>query len=114
MPEVTDPNEPEPLETKRDYPVEGYWRVVGDTVSDVFHGDPDGVRRARERVRKSAPGTQEKFYQTDPFGVAADIAGRTDAGTEDEWRDYLRIRRRHDFGHVEIPDDMNSPYQPKA
>src|ERR1700733_247590 len=58
MPEVTDPNEPEPLETKRDYPVEGYWRVVGDTVSDVFHGDPDGVRRARERVRKSAPGTQ--------------------------------------------------------
>jgi hypothetical protein len=95
------------------FPVDGYWKVVRDTVTDVFHGDPDRVGFVRERVQGSPEGTQEKFYQTDPFGVAADIAGRQDAGTQDEWRKYLRIRQKHRFGDVEIPDDLDSPYRPR-
>jgi hypothetical protein len=99
-PYVIDPNDPAEVQADK------YWRVVGRTVAEVFHGDAGAVEGVRSRLAAQPKGTREKFYQTEPYTVAADIAKEPGAGTPRQQLDYLRIKQIEEFGPVEIPDDL--------
>jgi hypothetical protein len=99
-----DSNDPAALHRAR------YWRVVTRTVRDVFGAGAETVAQVdevRRRLAGQPEGTQEKFYQTEPYSVAADIAGEAGAGTERQQLDYLRIRQTEDYAPVD-PDRLTA------
>jgi hypothetical protein len=106
-PPVIDHNEPASVDTDR------YWRVMHRTVVDVFHGKSQDVEQVRARLARQSNGTREKFYQTEPYSVAADIAGEPGAGTEKQQLDYLRIKEQEKFGLVERPDAARQRAEPR-
>jgi hypothetical protein len=106
-PPVIDHNEPIIVDTER------YWRVVHRTVVDVFQGTPRDVEKVRARLDAQPSGTREKFYQTEPYSVAADIAGEKGPGTENQQLDYLRIKEQEKFGPVESPDAASRRVGPR-
>ncbi len=87
---------PEQGETER------YWEVVGQSLKRVFQCDPADADPIKHRVERAGREAQEKFYQAEPYSVAADIAGETGPGTPAQQLEYLRIRR--EFGYGEAPE----------
>ena len=107
-----DRNDPGPEDKIEDFPREKYWEVVRETVRRVFNSkNLDQVGTIRSKIEGVAQPRQYRFYQTDPYSVAADIAGEAGPGTDNQWRTYLDIRKEKGFGSVEIPPDMHKPYQ---
>ena len=101
--QVDDPNDPS-------FDRDRYWRVVTRTVRDVFQADPGRVERVRTRLASQSRGTQEKFYQTEPYTVAADIAEIEGAGTQEQQHNYMWIKRTEGFGQVESPELSESRF----
>lgn len=84
-----------------------YWEVVRRSVERVFHGDADAVASRRTIVDEADPDDQEKFYQAEPYSVAADIAGETGPGAPSQQQEYLKIRREVGYGdEPEIPSHL--------
>jgi hypothetical protein len=73
---VLDLNDPADVQTER------YWHVVKRTVGEIFQGDVQVVEQVQNRLARQSKGTQEKFYKTDPYIVAADIARKLDGNAE--------------------------------
>jgi hypothetical protein len=86
---------------------ERYWEVVGRSLRQIFQRDPADADSIRGRVERASPEAQEKFYQAEPYSVAADIAGETGPGTPAQQREYLNIRRETGYGDKpEIPPQL--------
>ena len=79
-----------------------YWEVVRLSVEHVFHGDVGAVARRRSTVNEAGLRDQEKFYQAEPYSVAADIAGDAGSATPSQQLEYLKIRR--DVGYGDEPE----------
>lgn len=77
-----------------------YWQLVRRTVREVFGGrrpDLAEVDRIRIVPGEADPGTSDKFYQTDPYSVAADIMS-AGVGTPDQQQRYVDIKIALKFG----------------
>ena len=86
---------------------ERYWEVVRRSVREVFRGDESEVKRRKARVDKATRETQEKFYQGEPYSVAADIAGEIGPGTPRQQIEYLKIKRELGYGEEpEVPPHL--------
>src|SRR4051794_728539 len=53
-----------------------YWRIVRESLQEIYQKDPNLADRQVEIIRESSPGTQQKIYQTEPFTIATDLAGQ--------------------------------------
>jgi len=68
-----------------------YWGLVEGALEKVFGEDAFHAEQFRQEIDQTPPDTQTAFYHTDPFWVAADLAGRPqDSITVDEKRRYVR------------------------
>jgi len=117
-----DPNDPdfEELGIPEGYPEDEYWDIVKKTIKRVFKkegldGEVDTLSKDVRKVGKNKSADEKyRFYQTEPYNVAADIAQKSGAGTEEQWREYLRIKKESGFGvssNDDIPGDLLSPFR---
>lgn len=84
-----------------------YLEVVRRSVERVFRGDAGAVARRRSAVNDADPRDQEKFYQAEPYSVAADIVGEAGSGTPSQQLEYLKIRRDVGYGgELEVPPHL--------
>lgn len=74
-----------------------YWKLVSDTLAQVFHAAPEieSAERYRTQIEEeSPPGERLALYHASPLQVAADLAGVVDrAITDEEVRRYLELER---------------------
>ena len=97
----SDPIVPRPDQRDR------YLEVVRRSVERVFRSDAGAVAKRRSAVNEADPKDQEKFYQAEPYSVAADIAGEAGHGTPSQQLEYLKIRRDVGYGDkLEVPPHL--------
>jgi hypothetical protein len=117
MDPVPDPNDPDLQNLPELPPTAIYWDVVKETVRNVFGRDDldsqvDEVRANVETAAEHKPSEERyRFYQTEPYNVAADITGSLDAGTEEQWRKYLDIKAGRGFGDNDVATDLVTPFR---
>jgi hypothetical protein len=90
-----------------------YWQVVRESLQEIYQTDPKLADRQAENIRESSPGTQQKIYQTEPFTIAADLAGQGNRPpTAEEIYKYLQIKAKYlDFAE-ELPglDELETAF----
>jgi hypothetical protein len=100
--------------------IDAYWRRVVETLQHVFgmsrSDAEDKVRELWAKLKETGPDTQLHFYHSDPFEVAADLAGAAARPiTPEEKRRYIELQNlpkddRPDPAALDrlLPEDLHS------